>query len=119
MLNSRPALVGRYGGEEQNRILRLTTDTRVWRTLPYKMDNGKSDFSVLSLEEVAGVSVNPDTNSRMTKMNPGNCGTKNWRDQLNKVVQGKKVVWRTNSQQHPWIQFDLSEEFEVVKVVAR
>ena len=49
------------------------------------------------------------------KMNPGNCGTNNWRDELNRVVEGKKVVWRTNEQQHPWIQLDLKEEMSVIK----
>ena len=117
VVDSRPTLLGRYGQEKQNTVLRLTSDTKVWRTLHYKLENGKSDFSLLVLEDMAGVSVNPDTNSRMTKMNPGTCGTKNWRDLLNKVVQGKKVVWRTNAQQHPWIQFDLREEFQVIKVV--
>ena len=116
VVNNRPTLVGRYGDEKQNSLLRLTSDTKVWRTLPYKLDAGRSDFSLLNVEEVSGISVKADTNSRMTKMNPGNCGTKTWRDELNKVVHGKKVVWRTNAQKHPWVQLDLKEEMNVLKV---
>ena len=67
VVDSRPTLVGRYGQEKQGNVLRLTSDTRVWRTLDFKLDNGKSDFSVLNIQDVAGVSVNPDTNSRLTK----------------------------------------------------
>ena len=116
VVNNRPTLIGRYGDEKQNTILWLTSDTRVWKTLPYKLEFGKSDFSVLKIKDVAGISVNPDTNSRMTKINPGSCGTKNWRNELNKVLQGKKVVWRTNSQQHPWVQLDLRVQMNVIKV---
>ena len=67
VVDSRPTLVGRYGQEKQGNVLRLTSDTRVWRTLDFKLENGKSDFSVLNIQDVAGVSVNPDTNSRLTK----------------------------------------------------
>ena len=113
---NRPTLIGRYGNEEQSSLLRLTSDTKVWRTLPYKLDAGRSDFSLLNVEDVSGLPVNADTNSRMTKINPGTCGTATWRDSLNKVVRGKKVVWRTNAQQHPWLQLDLKEEMNVIKV---
>ena len=116
LVANRPTLIGRYGNERQNSLLRLTSDTKEWRTLPYKLEYGRSDFSLLKVDEVSGVSVNVDTNSRLTKMNPGSCGTKTWRDELNKVVRGKKVVWRTNAQQHPWLQLDLKEEMEVIKV---
>ena len=113
---ARPTLIGRYGNEEQSSLVRLTSDTKVWRTLPYKLEAGRSDFSLLEVEEVSGISVNGDTNSRMTKVNPGSCGSQNWRNELNKVVRGKKVVWRTNAQQHPWLQLDLKEEMNVIKV---
>ena len=113
---NRPTLIGRYGNEEQSSLLRLTSDTKVWRTLPYKLDTGRSDFSLLNVEGVSGLPVNADTNSRMTKINLGSCGTKAWRDELNKVASGKKVVWRTNAGQHPWLQLDLKEELKVVKV---
>ena len=116
VVDNRPTLIGRYGDEKQNSILRLTSDTKVWRILPYKLEAGRSDFSLLDVDGVSGVSVNADTNSRMTKINPGNCGSPSWRDSLNKVVQGKKVVWRTNAQKHPWVQFDLKEEMNVIKV---
>ena len=116
LVNNRPTLIGRYGDEKQNSVLRLTSDTKVWRTLPYKLEAGRSDFSLLDVEAVSGITVNADTNSRMTKMNPGSCGTSSWRDLLNKVVGGKKVVWRTNSQQHPWLQLDLKREMNVIKV---
>ena len=116
LVANRPTLIGRYGNERQNSLLRLSSDTKEWRTLPYKLESGRSDFSLLKVDEVSGVSVNVDTNSRLTKMNPGSCGTKTWRDELNKVVRGKKVVWRTNAQQHPWLQLDLKEEMEVIKV---
>ena len=116
MVNNRPTLIGRYGAEKQNSLLRLTSDTKVWTTLPYKLEAGRSDFSLLNVEEVSGISVNADTNSRMTKINPGTCGTATWRDSLNKVVRGKKVVWRTNAQQHPWLQLDLKEELNIIKV---
>ena len=116
VVDNRPTLIGRYGDEKQNSLLRLTSDTKVWRTLPYKLEAGRSDFSLLNVEEVSGISVNADTNSRMTKINPGTCGTPTWRDSLNKVVRGKKVVWRTNTQQHPWLQLDLKEEMNVIKV---
>ena len=116
LVANRPTLIGRYGNERQSTLLRLTSDTKEWRTLPYKLESGRSDFSLLKVDEVSGVSVNVDTNSRLTKMNPGSCGTKTWRDELNKVVRGKKVVWRTNAQQHPWLQLDLKEEMEVIKV---
>ena len=116
VVNNRPTLIGRYGGEKQNSLLRLTSDTKVWTTLPYKLEAGRSDFALLNVEEVTGISVNADTNSRMTKINPGTCGTATWRDSLNKVVRGKKVVWRTNAQQHPWLQLDLKEELKVIKV---
>ena len=92
VVNNRPTLIGRYGDEKQNSVLRLTSDTKVWRTLPYKLEAGRSDFSLLDVEAVSGITVNADTNSRMTKMNPGSCGTPGWRDLLNKVVGGKKVV---------------------------
>ena len=58
----------------------------------------------------------PNMNSGMTQMNAGSCGTKNWRNLFNLVTDGKKVVWRTNAQQHPWLQLDLNQDLYVIKV---
>ena len=58
-------------------------------------------------------------NSGMTQINGGSCSTKNWRNLFNLVIDGKKVVWRTNAQQHPWLQLDLNQDLYVIKVRER
>ena len=99
-------------------ILRHTLATQTWDTLPVTLPAGKSDFATLQLPNSPdiGVPVMPNMNSGMTRINPGTCATNNWRNLFNTVTDGKKVVWRTNAQQHPWLQLDLNQEVNVIKV---
>merc|ERR1712117_463094 len=60
--------------------------------------------------------MNPNMNSGMTKINPGNCATRDWRNQFNLVTTGNKVVWRTNAQLMPWIQLDMRKDVRIIKV---
>ena len=84
------------------------------------MNTGKSDFGVLQLPSniKQGVYMNPNMNSGMTKINPGNCATRDWRNQFNLVTAGNKVVWRTNAQLMPWIQLDMRKDVRIIKVFA-
>ena len=63
-----------------------------------------------------GVPLNPNMNSGLTKINPGSCRTPDWRNKFNLVSGGKKIVWRTNSAIHAWVQLDLRASVRVVKV---
>ena len=136
-MKQRPTIIGRYDNEYQNVILRHTLQTQTWDPLPVTLPTGKSDFAVLQLPNspnigqaayisfneysdlslCVGIPMMPNMNSGMTQMNGGSCATKNWRNLFNLVIDGKKVVWRTNAQQHPWLQLDLNQDLYVIKVM--
>ena len=116
--NNRPTIFGRYDFEKQNLILRYEPGSNVWTTLDYKLPQEKSDFALLTLPTNVqrGVNLLPNMNSGLTKINAGGCRTRDWRNKLNLIKDGKKVVWRTNHQVHPWIQFDMRAEVRIIKV---
>ena len=114
LVGNRPTLIGRYGDEDQNKIIRYSS-TKTWDSLPVTLLKGKSDFQILE-NNPSQVLVNPNMNSRNTKINPGSCATKHWRNLFGIIEEGKKVVYRTNAQNYPWIQLDLGMEMEVIKV---
>ena len=116
--NNRPTIFGRYNFEKQNVVLRYEPGTDVWTTLAYKLPVEKSDFALLTLPNniQRGVYVNPNMNSGFTQINGGSCATKDWRNKLNLVKDGKKVVWRTNSRTNAWIQLDMRTEMRIIKV---
>ena len=116
--NNRPTLFGRYNFEKQNVVLRYEPGTDLWTTLAYKLPVEKSDFALLTLPNniQRGVYVNPNMNSGFTQINGGSCATRDWRNKLNLIKDGKKVVWRTNSRTNAWIQFDMRTEMKIIKV---
>lgn len=112
-VNNRPALVGRYGAEQQQLILRYSTD-RIWETLSAKLLLGRSDYTLASLP--LAVNVFPDLTSANTKFNPGSGGSADWRKVWGKVVRGVRQPWSTNAAARPWLQLDLGAEVMVRKV---
>ena len=113
-VSGRPTLVGRYGSERQCVLSRYTVDD-VWTQLPLSLLHGRSDFQVLrNMPKV--ITMFPNLNSKLTKFNPGKCGTPNWRSVFGSVENGKKAIFRTNKQIGPWIQLDLGLELMVIIV---
>ena len=113
-VSGRPTLVGRYGSERQC-VMSLYTEKDVWTQLPINLIHGRSDFQLLS-SLPRTVTVFPHMNSKFTKYNPGVCGTNNWRNVFGSIERGRKAIFRTNMQIHPWIQLDLGSELMVVIV---
>ena len=107
-VDQRPALVGRYGSRLQRKILRYTTD-KYWTPLPVELSHGRSDFLLLT-DVSKVVRVMPNMASKLTKYNPGDCGTEGWRSVFGIIEHGKKAIFRTNRQMNPWIQLDLGQE---------
>ena len=113
-VSNRPTIVGRYGSERQCVMSRYTAKD-IWGQLPVNLIQGRSDFQLLS-SLPRTVTVFPKMNSKFTKYNPGDCGTYNWRNVFGSVESGKKAIFRTNMQIHPWIQLDLGSELMVIMV---
>ena len=113
-IDGRPTLVGRYGVERQQIILRYTKE-HVWTELPVRLLHGRSDFQLLTNVPKI-ISVFPIMNSKLTKINPGKCATNNWQNVFGSVEKGKKAIFRTNALLEPWIQLDLGQEMNVVLV---
>ena len=114
VVSGQPTLVGRYGEERQQKMLRYS-EVEEWEELPVKLLSGRSDFQILNNIQRL-VTVNPLMSSHSTLINPGSCGTYNWRNVFGMVENGKKAIFRTNSQVEPWIQLDLGHELLVVIV---
>ena len=110
----RPTLVGRYGSERQCALSRYTLKD-IWTQLPINLLHGRSDFQLLE-DMPKTVTIFPNMNSKFTKTNPGYCGTHKWRNVFGSIESGKKAIFRTNMQIHPWIQLDLGTELMVVLV---
>ena len=109
-------LVKRYGEEKTERLLRYSED-KTWVTLPTNMLDGRSDFQVLQ-KLPNKISIYPDMNSKTTRLNPGSGSDGNWRNLFGKVIDGKRTVWKGNTQQQqPWVQLDLVVETFVSKVI--
>ena len=111
-------MFGKYNFEKQNVVLRYEPGSDLWATLAYKLPVEKSDFALLTLPNniQRGVYINPNMNSGLTQINGGSCATSDWRNKLNLVKDGKKVVWRTNQQPHAWVQLDMRTAMRIVKV---
>ena len=106
----------RYGEEKTERLLRYSED-KTWVTLPTNMLDGRSDFQVLQ-KLPNKISIYPDMNSKTTRLNPGSGSDGNWRNLFGKVIDGKRTVWKGNTQQQqPWVQLDLVVETFVSKVI--
>jgi len=115
-VGGRPTVVGRYGEEKTERLLRYSED-KTWVTLPTNMLDGRSDFQVLQ-KLPNKISIYPDMNSKTTRLNPGSGSDGNWRNLFGKVIDGKRTVWKGNTQQQqPWVQLDLVVETFVSKVI--
>jgi len=112
-----PTMLGNYNFEKQNLIFRYDTANKLWIPLSAKLETGKSDFGLLELPSnfKHGVHINPNMNSGETKISPGNCATRDWRNKFNLIKEGEKVVWRTGLQTHPWIQLDMMESIRITK----
>ena len=81
------------------------------------MLDGRSDFQVLQ-KLPNKISIYPDMNSKTTRLNPGSGSDGNWRNLFGKVIDGKRTVWKGNTQQQqPWVQLDLVVETFVSKVI--
>ena len=114
LTDGRPTLVGRYGDERQQKMLRYSLEEK-WEDMPLKLLHGRSDFQILS-DFPRLITIYPKMSSHTTKMNPGTCAPANWRNLLGLIEHGKKTIFRTNYQQQPWIQLDLGQELLVVNV---
>lgn len=113
-VGGQPTVVGRYGTEAQERLLRYSED-KTWVSVPTNLMKGRSDFQVFRQLPTA-LHLIPDMNSKTTKMNPGSGGDTNWRNMFAMVKGGKRLAWKTNAQQQPWVQFDLGAETFANKV---
>ena len=114
LTNGRPTVVGRYGDERQQKMLRYSLEEK-WEDIPIKLLHGRSDFQILG-NVPRLITIYPKMSSHSTKMNPGVCAPGNWRNLLGLIEQGKRAIFRTNYQQQPWIQLDLGQELLVVRV---
>jgi hypothetical protein len=110
----RPVVVGRYGTELTEQLLRYSTD-QIWEVLPTNMLAGRSDFQVLQ-QAPSRIWLFPNMNSKTTKMNPGSGGDWNWRNLFGAVTAGVRKTWRTNQHNQPWVQLDMGAEVLVHKV---
>ncbi|XP_023333241.1 uncharacterized protein LOC111705045 [Eurytemora carolleeae] len=103
VVNNRPALLGRFGFENTNIMLRYTLQ-QTWEIIPTKLKVGRSDFKILELPVRAAVYP---VNGRVSS---GPDATYN----LNKVKRGSEFT--TGKQIHPWVELDLGAEINIAGV---
>ena len=113
-VNGRPAVVGRYGNELTNRMIRYS-ENKVWEPLPVNLMMGRSDFQLLPAIPYT-FKVNPNMNSKLTTMVKGSGADRGWRNMFGEIKDGEKTVFKTNSAMEPWIQLDLGAEMKVQAV---
>lgn len=113
-VDGRPAIVGRYGAEQTNRLWRYSDD-KVWVPLSVKLLLGRSDFQVAD-PLPASVKIFPVMTSKDTRFNPGSGRTPGWRNKLGDVQRGVRQAFETNTASRPWMQLDMGEEVTVKKV---
>merc|ERR1719244_1008079 len=116
-VDGQPAIVGRYGRELTNQILRYREDNQ-WQPLPVNLLKGRSDFQILPNMQDLTFKMYPRMNSKTTKVNPDptKAGDRKWRRKFGSVKAGKKEVWKTGPQIGAWVQLDLGSVVEVSKV---
>jgi len=113
-VDGRPAIVGRYGAEQTNRLWRYSED-KVWVPLSIKLLLGRSDFQIAD-PLPASVKIFPVMSSKETRFNSGSGKTPGWRNKLGAVQRGVREAFETNAASRPWMQLDMGEEVTVKKV---
>eukprot|EP00092_Neocalanus_flemingeri_P033170 GFUD01036072.1.p1 GENE.GFUD01036072.1~~GFUD01036072.1.p1 ORF type:complete len:565 (-),score=103.40 GFUD01036072.1:48-1742(-) len=113
-VNNRPVVVGRYGNELTNRMIRYS-ENKVWQPLPTNLLMGRSDFQLLP-DIPFLFTVNPNMNSKLTTMVPGSEAERGWRNKFGEIKKGIKTVVKTNIATEAWIQLDLGAEMMVQAV---
>jgi len=113
-IQDRPVVVGRYGNELTNRMIRYS-ENKIWEPLPVSLMVGRSDFQLLQ-DMPATFIVNPNMNSKLTKMVGGSGASDKWRNKFLEILKGVRTVIKTNKATGAWIQLDLGEEMKVQQV---
>ena len=113
-IEGRPVVVGRYGNELTNRMIRYSENKR-WEPLPISLMLGRSDFQLLQNMPPTFV-VNPNMNSKLTTMVPGAGAGNKWRNKFLEIKKGLRTVIKTNIATGAWIQLDLGAEMMVHQV---
>ena len=110
-VGDRPVVVGRYGSELTNTMIRYS-EKKVWETLPVKLLEGKSDFQLLPDLPPTFI-VNPNMNSKLTTMVGGGGATPGWRNKFLEIKEGVRTIVKTNTAAGAWIQLDLGADMMV------